>query len=152
MTAPLSSRLRIFFAYSLLMTAGCSNLGQPVTMEFVLPAGFKGPFIIVTGSNGQSCQLRGNKVTFHVPESGILIVEKDLLFIDEYRLVARFADGTPLSTSTFAAPTQCALRGGGHSSGYSNGLDIPPHEEWFVGTETEFADCDYRQLIAQIPK
>ena len=130
-----------------LVGVGCRDTMGHKVIEFVVPAGFKGPFVIIEGPDGQSCDRKDGKITFIVPESRIVVVRNDGVF-DSFRLEARYADGTPLAVEYEAKATTLALRFGGHSSQ----LGVKPHHECFVGSEDEWAKCDWSELLRGISR
>jgi len=132
----------------ILTLVGCRL--EPREIEFVVPAGFHGPFIIITGTSGQSGAFRNGKVTINVPKSRIVVMDDDSAFLEMTRWTARFADGRPLSIGGEVSESVIALRGGGHSSGMSRELIIPPHSEFFVGTDDEFVKADFADLLRKI--
>lgn len=133
-------------ALCLCIAGSCSHM-RLRTIEFIVPVGFKGPFVTVTREDGQVCVARGGKITLVVPPSGVVAVQDGRIFNGEFRLVARYADGTPLEVEGEASNT-VALRVGGDSAQ----LGVMPHMRWFVGSEEDFARSDFSELLKQIPR
>jgi hypothetical protein len=113
-----------------------------------VPAGFRGPFIIVKASNGEAIRFEGSKVTISVPRSGIARIQDDSVFFTGTHGQAEFEDGTPLPISYEVGPDFVSLHSGGHGSG----LGVPPHHTFFVGTAKEYEQCDYSLLRKQLSK
>src|SRR6478672_6051102 len=93
-----------------LIIGGCSFWSSPTKIEFVLPVGFKGPFVTVKEPDGQSCKPKHGKLVLEVPESGVLTIKDDRVFGPWHRLGARYADGTPLPIEVEAPKNAVALR------------------------------------------
>ena len=99
----------------------------PREIEFVFPTGFRGPFVVLVGPNGNPAEFVNGKLTLTVPSSRIVWVQRDSAFMEMTRRKARFADGIPLPTDEGAAPNDLVLR----SAGGATGIDIPMHHAFF---------------------
>jgi hypothetical protein len=141
----LSTFLGILSACAL---AGCRF--EPREIEFVVPDGFQGPFLIVERPDGQSGEFREGKLTLTVPPSRILAIRDDSAFNEWTKRSARYEGGGNLPIDNEFDASLVALRGGGHGSGVRGSRAIPPHHSYFVGTDAEFMACDYTQLENQI--
>ena len=126
------------------LLTGCGPRRRKI--EFVVPDGFRGPFLIIEHPSGQSGAFHEGKLTLTVPSSRILLIEDDSAFSEWTLRSARYANADVLATANDHDRSLVALRGGGNSSGMRQGLIIPPHHSCFVGTDDEFAKCDFREL------
>jgi hypothetical protein len=124
-----------------------SGCGGSACIKFVLPPGFRGPFIIMEDPNGRDGTSTGNDLTITVPPSGIALIKDDALFFRDASRIAVFDDGAPLQLETRGDGTTIALRGGTHSSG----LNIAPHHEYYVGTADEYEACDFGKRFFNHP-
>jgi len=132
----------------LALAGGCG--WQTREIEFVVPDGFSGPFIIIDGDGGQSGAFRDGKLTLTVPDTRILVVDDDSAFSEWTTRTARYANGDVLAIDNEFEGSLTALRGGGHSSGVHGELIIPPHHTYYVGTESELLECDFSELESRI--
>lgn len=123
---------------------------QTREIEFVVPDGFTGAFIIIERADGQSGEFQKGKLTLTVPPSRILAVKDDSAFDEWTTRSARFQNGDNLAIDNEFDASLVALRGGGDSSGVRGDLVIPPHQSYFVGTDAEFMKCDFAELENQI--
>ncbi len=137
-------RLRSLLIITVVFAVGCPLTTNPPIVEFVVPAGFHGPFVVVQGKRGQIDST--SKVTFFIPDSRILEIDNDVLHAP-HRSMARYEDGTPLPIDYEATADQVALRMGAEGAQ----MGVRTHAKYFVGTESDFARGDYSELLKAIP-
>jgi hypothetical protein len=128
--------------------AGCRL--QPREIEFVVPDGFRGPFLIIEHPDGQSGDFRNGKLSLEIPPSRILTVKDDSAFDEWTTRSARYQSGIELPLDHEVDASHVALRGGGESAGVRRNLVIPQHMSFFVGTDADFDECDFTELENQI--
>src|SRR4051812_45852520 len=131
-----------------MLVIGCRLKHREI--EFIFPDGFKGPFIIIKNAAGPSGAFHQDKLTLMVPASRVVLINDDSALNEWTVRSARFASGDSLPIDNEHDRSLIALRGGGYSSGMRQGLTIPPHHSYFVGTEDEFEKCDFSELENQI--
>jgi hypothetical protein len=115
-------------------------------VEFVLPAGFRGPFVIVVAPDGQSCDSVDGLVSLSVPEARVVKIEDASILAESTPWRARFVGGSMLPNSWEARESDVSLHFGPHESQ----RHVRPHVQCFVGTEKEYSKCDFSELKSRI--
>jgi hypothetical protein len=120
---------------TLVFTLGCQ--GSQKSLQFIIPNGFSGPFVIVERQDGLVLKSEQPTAVIHVPNSGLVL----LTSFDELRLwrhhSASFAGGPPIGVYE-VRDNEIALRGGGLVA--RNGRE---RIEYFVGTLQEFQEFSF---------
>ena len=112
-------------------------------IEFIVPAGFRGPFVIMIDPNGVSGDFVNGKLTLRVPKSRIVRVRSMSAFMEMTHRSARFEDGLSLAVEQEHEPNRVLLRPGGRATG----TKFPQHDGYFVGTEAEHLQCDFATIF-----
>ena len=112
-------------------------------IEFILPSGFRGPFVIMFDPNGVSGDFVNGKLTLRIPKSRIVRMRSMSAFMEMTHRSARFDDGLPLEVEHEHEPNRVLLRTGGKAIG----IDFPQHDGYFVGTEAEHLKGDYAKIF-----
>jgi hypothetical protein len=120
---------------------GCVGPPQYRVVHFVIPDGFRGPFVIVESSDGQELTERGGITQMHITDGRVVKVKSIAVFRELRQRRASYASGGNIPVFD-VRDDQIALR--------SNGLNSrdggPEQLELFVGTEQEFRNCDFAKL------
>src|SRR6476620_3371163 len=109
--------LMIVAAVGPLILALAFFLRRTNEIEFVLPAGFRGPFVVMVDPNGVSGDFVNGKLTLRVPKSRIVRLRSMSAFMQMTRRSARFEDGQPLAVEQEHEPNRVLLRFGGGATG-----------------------------------
>lgn len=64
------------------------------TVNFILPANFDGPFVIVSCANQRATAPAKAEYSFHIPSNGVLVVDDDSVLRKWHTTVVSMADGT----------------------------------------------------------
>jgi hypothetical protein len=125
----------------LLVVSGCTRPSYD-EIRVVLPAGFRGPFIVYADPNGTNCQQQGRTCVVVVPESRIVRLTTIAPFEKWHTSIGEFPDGTIIQGSTPVGELDVAMRylGFSGSTGHRECL------KFFVGTEPEAKSCDFSLL------
>lgn len=122
----------------------------PPTVLFIVPNGFRGPFVIYEDLKGVDVPRVWNEYRIVVPESGIVRLRSTRMLQDWATHRAEFASGDEIRFPTQDA-TWTPNAFGIWSGGYGGGSSHPPRDSRFIGTEQEFRAFDFHHFDA-IPK
>lgn len=124
----------------LISVSGCNDSKlAPSCLEFILPNGFAGPFVVVESFDAKPIPIDGKCYRVEVPASGVVAVSSTKPFNTMLEWRAAFFDGNVIPVYRMNDADGVAL----HSNGWSDRTGHPPRFEFFVGTETEFKDFDF---------
>lgn len=121
-------------------------------IEYVLPDGFTGPFIIVVADDGADAVTDRWKYTVvTVPQSGKVTIRDDSFLHESSFVKARYSNGERIPIGGIDTETSFALWMGGWSSGQNlvKRLKYGPAHKYFVGSRSEFEEFDFHNFMAE---
>ena len=133
----------IVVVVGLLILAVALYLQRVKEIEFIVPTGFRGPYVIMLDPNGVSGDFVNGRLTLRVPDSRIVRVRSMSAFMQMTHRSALFEDGQPLAVEQEHEPNRVLLRAGGGATG----REFPQHVGYFVGTEAEHLKCDFAKIF-----
>jgi len=118
-------------AIILLLLLGCERGG--IVIHFVVPNNYRGTFkVIVDDARGRQIVPMDRTYTLEIPESGILIVKKEIPFLEWHQESASYKSGLPIPNASSVSSQSVAYDGVTTDS--ANGQLV----HWFlIGTEQE---------------
>jgi hypothetical protein len=120
---------------------GCSSSGPPV--DFILPDGFRGIFVIIPDSEADPMTFRDGRYVVHIPESGILFVANVEPFNKWHTQTAYYSSGIQLPIGIISGnEDKVALRSLSTSS--------DGRISWLVGTKAE-EELAWKSIISDLP-
>lgn len=122
------------------MIAYHGRSGYPIVM--VVPEGYRGPVrLVIDRRHGVDVPLEYGKYTYHIPQSGTLLIKDDSPFRQWHSMTASYTNGKPipLDYEDGLPPDAVSLHSLG-SGVRTRGGEHEAYIEDFVGTKAEFRE------------